>query len=348
MYHSIKHFLSPNANIIQLYAECVNLSGKNCVQLYFFTLTELKTIWYNKLCREGKMYSIGIDIGGTYVKCGIVKNGELVARDKIPTEKGNNEKKIILGIEGLIDSLLDTLKAGKEDIDNIGIGMAGSAKNGVCVFMPNASWRNVHLGKLLKAKYNCQTHVVNDLKAATLGELHFGIGKKCDDFVFVGLGTGLNCGVVKGGKYIIDGLEFGHTIVDMGGVPCGCGKNGCLETMVSTKSLLAYAKKYDINAPTTVKELFEKAKTDKNCDKAIKDYLHALNIGLVNICNSYRPKVIVLGGGIGEGLREKYIDLVNKNLKASGYGYPGSIETKVVCSKVGNNCGILGSSTLKD
>lgn len=292
------------------------------------------------------MYSIGIDIGGTYVKCGIINNGKIIARDKIPTQKQNDEKLIISEICNLVDKLIESSKLNNKEIENIGIGMAGSCKNGVCIFMPNTSWRNVRLAKLLRAKYHCPVTVVNDLKASTLGELYFGIGKKCDDFVFVGLGTGLNCGVIKKGEYIIDGLEFGHTIVDKGGFPCGCGSNGCLETLVSTKSLLAYAKKYDINSPNNVKDLFEKAKTCEYCNKAIIEYLDALNIGLINICNSYRPKVIVLGGGIGEGLRE-YIDIVNKNLKESNYGYKGAIETKVVCSKVGNNCGILGSSTLK-
>ncbi len=292
------------------------------------------------------MYNIGIDIGGTFVKCGIVKNGKIVARGKIPTQKENDEKIILKGMQELIDGLLESIGGDKTQVRNIGIGMAGSCDKGVCLFMANTSWRNIHFAKYFGKIYNCPVTVVNDLKAATLGELVYGVGKKCKDFVFVGLGTGLNCGIVKDGKYVIDGVEFGHIIVDREGLSCGCGQKGCLETLVSTKSLLAYAKKYDKNAPDNVKDLFEKAKTDKNADKAITEYLEALNIGLVNICNSYRPDIIVLGGGIGEGLREKYIPLVNKRLTESKFGYPKAKKTTVVVSKIGNNCGILGSSTL--
>jgi len=292
------------------------------------------------------MYSIGVDIGGTYIKCGIIKGGKIVARDKVPTPKENNEQLIIDTIAGLIDRLLDSLSACKSCVENIGIGMAGSSEKGVCLFMPNTEWRKVRLSKLLEKRYSCKVSVVNDLKGATLGEMHYGIGKKCKDFVFVGLGTGLNIGVVKNGEYIVEGVEFGHVIVDREGSSCGCGKKGCLESVVSTKALLGYADKYCKCGPQNVKELFDMAKQDKIVEKAIYDYIEALNVGLMNICNSYRPEVIVLGGGIGEGLLPYIVD-INKKLEQSKYGYPTAKKTKVVVSKVGNNCGILGVSTLK-
>jgi glucokinase len=291
------------------------------------------------------MYSIGVDIGGSFIKCGIVKDGKLLAKDKVPTIKENNESKIIESISTMIDNLLGLKKIDAANISHIGIGMAGSCDKGVCLFMANTEWRNVRLAKLLNKKYGCPVKVVNDLKSATLGELNFGIGKKCKDFVFVGLGTGVNCGIVKG-DYVIDGVEFGHIIIDRDGEPCGCGKNGCLESFVSAKRLLEYGKKASKEKIENIRELFEKAKTNTNIQKAINHYLNALNIGLINICNSYRPEVIVLGGGIGEGLKD-YIGNINKKLEDANYGYPTARKTKVVVSKVGNDCGVLGASTLK-
>lgn len=292
------------------------------------------------------MYSVGIDIGGTYIKCGLVKAGKLVIKDKVSTPKENNEKLIIDTISTLLDGLLEKINVTKEDIENIGIGMAGSCDKGVCLFMPNTAWRNIRLAKCLQKTYKVNVSVVNDLKGATLGELNFGIGKKCKDFVFVGLGTGLNIGVVKNGQYIVDGVEFGHIIVDRQGVDCGCGKKGCLESIVSTKAFLGYAYKYFKDAPQNIKQLFEMAKSYKSAEKAVYDYIEALNIGLMNICNCYRPEIIVLGGGIGEGLKD-YIDYINKKLEDSKYGYPTAKKTKVVISKVGNDCGVLGVSTLR-
>ena len=292
------------------------------------------------------MYSVCIDIGGTYIKCGIVSKGKIIVKDKVATPKENNEKLIISVISNLVDSLLNLAKITKEKIQNIGIGMAGSCDKGVCLFMANTEWRNVRLAKCLQKIYGVSVSVVNDLKGATLGELNYGVGKKCKDFVFVGLGTGINIGVVKNGQYIIDGVEFGHTTIDRDGISCGCGKKGCLESSVSTKAFLSYANKYCKKAPQSVKELFELAKVEDNAKKAVFEYIDALNVGLMNICNSYRPEIIVLGGGIGEGLAE-YIKVINKKLEDSKFGYPTAKKTKVVISKVGNNCGMLGVSTLK-
>ncbi len=288
------------------------------------------------------MYSVGIDIGGTYIKAGLVKDQKLVVKDKIKTIAENNEDKIIAELKSLVEGLL--AKAEADKIQNIGIGIAGSSKNGICLYMANTPWRNIDLNKLGKI-FACKVTVVNDLKGATLGELHFGVGKECKDFVFVGLGTGLNIGVVKG-EYIIDGVEFGHVTVDRGGETCGCGKRGCLESIVSTKSFLRYATKITGETSENIKEIFDKAKTDDRYKKVIDEYMTALNVGLMNICNSYRPKLIVLGGGIGEGLRE-YIDVVNQKLKDGDYGYPSADPTEVIVSNVGNDCGILGCSTLK-
>lgn len=292
------------------------------------------------------MYSIGIDIGGTFIKGGIVLKGKIIAKDKVSTPKENNEKLIIDTISNLIEGLLKSKNLSKDNIENIGIGVAGSCDKGICLFMANTDWRNLHLAKGLKKIYNVNVSVVNDLKGATLGELRYGVGKRCKDFVFVGLGTGLNVGVVKNGEYISDGVEFGHIIVDRQGLPCGCGKKGCLESIVSTKAFLSYADKYCKCGPQNIKELFEMAKCDKEIEKAVFEYIEALNIGLINICNSYRPDVIVLGGGIGEGLKD-YISVINKVLEDSEYGCPASKKVKVVISKVGNNCGILGVSALK-
>lgn len=290
------------------------------------------------------MYSIGVDIGGTFIKCGIVKDGKIVARDKVPTIKENNESKVLGAVKSLMDSLLSSLNAGYDKVDNIGIGVAGLCESGVVKAMANVAWTDMHFEKKLGKMCGVKVTIANDLKAATLGELNYGIGKKCKDFVFLALGTGLNCGVIKD-KFVIDGIEFGHTIIDREGGPCGCGMKGCLEAAVSSKSLLAYAKKHGVNS-SDIKEIFELSKVDKNCKDAILEYIDALGIGLVNICNSYRPKMIVLGGGIGEGLNN-YIDVVNGKLKQYNYGYKGAKEVKVVVSKIGNNCGILGASTLK-
>ncbi len=303
-------------------------------------------IHYKNMLSKEPAYLLQVNGHNTYIKISLEEALCKNQWDVITVQQASHYSPYYDTYQPYLDGLLEKASASKEDLENIGIGMAGSCDKGVCLFMPNTEWRNIHLAKCLQKIYKVNVTVVNDLKGATLGELNFGIGKKCKDFVFVGLGTGLNIGVVKNGQYIIDGVEYGHITVDRQGPDCGCGKKGCLESIVSTKALLSYAEKHCKKKPQNVKELFEMAKEDKAAQKAVYEYIEALNIGLMNICNSYRPEIIVLGGGIGEGLKD-YIDYVNKKLADSKYGYPTAKKTNVVVSKVGNDCGVLGVSTLR-
>ena len=96
------------------------------------------------------MYSIGVDIGGTFIKCALVKKGKIVAKDKVATPKVNDEKLIINTISCLIDKLLNEKRVVKSELQNIGIGVAGSCANGACLFMANAGWRNIRFSKHLQ------------------------------------------------------------------------------------------------------------------------------------------------------------------------------------------------------
>ncbi len=184
---------------------------------------------------------IGIDIGGTFTKFGLVNlDGEIQNEGSIPTDSHDE-----------IDSYLDDLKYAIEDtyskdeysIKGIGIGAPnGNYYNGTIEHAPNLKWKGVvKLSELFKSTFDLPVVVTNDANAAAMGEMLYGGAKGMKNFLMVTLGTGLGSGFVANGQMIYghDGFagELGHTIVNPNGRQCNCGRKGCLETYVSVTGI---------------------------------------------------------------------------------------------------------------
>jgi len=185
---------------------------------------------------------IGVDIGGTFTKYGIIdRNGNCLIESSIDTNSGN-------GVEAF---LKDATKAFKNDLakfsdvtlKGIGIGAPnGNYYNGTIEFAPNLKWKGiVHLVDLFKKNFNVPIFLTNDANAAAIGEMIYGNAKSLRDFIVITLGTGLGSGIVSNGELIYghDGFagEIGHTIVRHNGRQCGCGRKGCLETYASATGI---------------------------------------------------------------------------------------------------------------
>ena len=186
---------------------------------------------------------IGIDIGGTYTKFGIIdSNGKSYGDDRISTDKHEDIEKYLVDLyEGI-----EKLKSGiKEDIEIKGIGIGapnGNYYKGTIEQAPNLRWKGiVKLTDLIKKHYNLPAVLTNDANAAALGEMIFGGAKNMREFIVITLGTGLGSGIVVNGEVVYghDGFagELGHTIVKLQGRQCGCGRRGCLETYVSATGI---------------------------------------------------------------------------------------------------------------
>jgi glucokinase len=152
-------------------------------------------------------YAIGVDLGGTNIKIGIVsEKGKLVKNISIKTDANGGPKKVISNISKGIEEIL--IK-NKYKIQGIGIGCPGvvSIKKGIVEDPPNLpGWKKVKLGPIIKDKFKYPVHVENDANAAAIGELIFGAGKKIDSFVMVTLGTGVGGGIVINKKYSVESL----------------------------------------------------------------------------------------------------------------------------------------------
>ena len=188
---------------------------------------------------------VGIDIGGTFTKFGIIDRiGTVLMEGSVPTDQTDDVNVYLTGLSDAVDKAICQL-GDAVTIKGIGIGAPnGNYKSGSIEFAPNLKWANgkvVHLVELLQEHFKIPVAVTNDANAAAIGEMIYGGAKEVKDFILITLGTGLGSGVVVNGElvYGYDGFagEIGHVRVKDNGRLCGCGRRGCLETYVSAPGI---------------------------------------------------------------------------------------------------------------
>lgn len=190
-----------------------------------------------------KTVTIGIDIGGTSTKYGIVDlQGNSLAEGFVPTREHED---IHLFVAGLSDRIHQAIKAVPEPLDVKGIGVGapnGNYYNGTIEHAPNLRWQGiVPIAQIFRQYFDLPIALTNDANAAAIGEMIYGGARDMRDFIVITLGTGLGSGIVVNGELLYghDGFagEIGHTRVIKNGRVCGCGRNGCLETYVSATGI---------------------------------------------------------------------------------------------------------------
>ena len=270
-------------------------------------------------------HAIGIDLGGTKTLFALVdkKNGKVI---KTVKKKNNflldNDKICEILFNGL-DELFEKISVKKEEISLIGIGAAGQIdkQKGEVIFSPNLNCRNLNLKSILEKKYSIPVFVDNDVNVATLGEMKFGSAKDCDSCVCVFVGTGVGAALVINGK-IFDGIsgtagEIGHTVIEVNGRKCNCGKNGCLEAYASRTAIEKRIKEEIENGQSSVILQLLENKDDKIRSSVLKtaveleDKLTLAVLGegakylacaLSSVINFLNPEKIILGGGVIDGV----------------------------------------------
>lgn len=186
---------------------------------------------------------LGIDIGGTFTKIGLVDRcGTIYHEDEISTRGYENAESFIQALHEHVSRILKELD---EAYLMLGIGVGapnGNFYSGSIEHAPNLAWKGVvPFVELVEKQFHLPTVLTNDANAAALGEMLFGDARDMKNFVMITLGTGLGSGLVVNGDlvYGADGFagELGHVLVYDQGRLCGCGKRGCLETYVSATGI---------------------------------------------------------------------------------------------------------------
>ncbi|MFZ5939139.1 MAG: ROK family protein [Bacteroidota bacterium] len=186
---------------------------------------------------------VGIDIGGTFTKFGVVdRAGNMYIDDSVSTEAHDNAEDFIAS---LYDKIMKDIKATGISFNLRGVGIGapnGNYYNGKIEFAPNLKWKGVvELAAIVRKQFGIPAVLTNDANAAALGEMIYGGAKGMKNFVMITLGTGLGSGIVVNGDLVYghDGFagELGHVVVTVGGRQCACTKRGCLETYVSANGI---------------------------------------------------------------------------------------------------------------
>ncbi|HMX79427.1 MAG TPA: ROK family protein [Ferruginibacter sp.] len=268
---------------------------------------------------QKKRFAVGIDIGGTTTKFGIVNDkGEILMQDRIPS----NEHDIVEDfIEDLHRKLMPMIeKAGQvSDFSGIGIGAPnGNIYTGTIEYAPNLKWKgNIPLADLIEKKFALPTRLTNDANAAAMGEMMYGACKGMKHFITITLGTGVGSGIVIDGKIVVghDGFagELGHTIIRPGGrLHKSTGMRGSLESYASATGVRETAiemltkhpeeasllRNYSINDLTS-ETVYECAIQGDNIANNIFEFTgQILGESLANFIMFSSPEAIVLFGGL--------------------------------------------------
>lgn len=283
-------------------------------------------------------YALGIDVGGTSAKFGIVNHrGVISNRGDIVTNKHTD-------VEKFIDELYDKVRPAIEEIGGddlikgIGVGAPnGNYYNGTIEYAPNLLWKGIiPLAKLITKKFKKPCSLTNDANAAAVGEMMYGAARGMKDFIMITLGTGVGSGIVANGHLILghDGFagELGHTTIRPGGrLHWGTGMRGSVETYASATGISLTAKEMLnerlneesllrklVHKDITAKQIYDAALKGDNIAKEVFKFTgEILGEALANFVMFSSPEAIILFGGVikaGKLLMDPVKDSMEKNL----------------------------------
>ena len=307
---------------------------------------------------------IGIDVGGTNVKIALVDDkGSIIYSNSVPTRAELGYEYTVNNIKQAIRDLMSETKV--TSIEGIGFDFPGQIdyKNGIVRLAPNIpGWVNIPIAKIIEDEFKIPTRIDNDVHCAALGELNFGAGKGCENFICMTVGTGIGSGIVINGKLVRGASnaagELGHIKLQMHEGPlCGCGDHGCLEAFASGPSIVAMAEEYILGGKSTkFRELasggeitpFIVAEAAKQGDPVARRIFarigEYIGFGLSSVVNLLNPEKIIIGGGVADA-GDILLDPIKETIKKRAMVVAGSA-VEIVPAKLGNTAGVIGASLL--
>lgn len=308
--------------------------------------------------------TIGVDIGGTKVAAGVVDlSGAVLARARRDTPAEDPA--------ALLDTIVEVVRelAAAHRAEAVGIGAAGwiDATRSIMLFAPNIAWRDEPLREYVATAVGLPVVVENDANVAAWAEFRYGAARDADDsMAMFTIGTGVGGGIVLGGNLIrgAHGIaaELGHLSMVPGGLPCGCGRRGCLEQYASGNALVRYAQSGAKDEPHRAGGLIELAHGevsaitgpmvtvaaragDEIACEAFTTLGGWLGIGLADLVQILDPQVLVVGGGV--------VDAGDLLLTPTRAAYHEALAQRsrspvapVVPAELGNPAGMIGAADL--
>ena len=312
-------------------------------------------------------YYIGIDLGGTNIVAGVVnENYEIVATAKVKTNLPRPAEEICKDMAMVAEKAVSEAGLQMSDIESVGVGTPGIAnsESGVVEYSNNLGFENVPMAEMIGNILRKPVYIENDANAAAYGEFVAGAAKGARHAVAITLGTGVGGGIIIDGKifagFNFAGAEIGHTVIEVDGPQCTCGRKGCFEVFSSATGLIRMTK--EAMEENKSSKMWEMMKEDGNrvsgrlafnamragdeTAKAVVDkYIKYLAAGITNTINIFQPDVLCIGGGVcneGDPLLLPLKELVKKEV----YTRNSKNNTEIVIAKLGNDAGIIGAAFL--
>lgn len=313
------------------------------------------------------MYKLGIDLGGTNIVAGVVdENYKIVATAKIKTNTPRPAEEIIDDMAKAAKTAVSNAGLKMEDIEAMGVGSPGAIDpvNGVVCYSNNIGFYDVPMAQMLKERTGVDFYIENDANAAAYGEYITGAGRGTNNFIAITLGTGVGGGVIIDGKIYSGsncaGAELGHTVIQMDGEMCTCGRQGCWEAYASATALIRQTKQAMIKYPHSVmwelcgndinnvdgRTAFDAMRKGDTAGKTVVDkYVEYIAVGVSNCINIFQPDVLCIGGGISkEG--DNLILPIRAFLEGENYARNIEKKTDIKVAELGNDAGIIGAAYL--
>ncbi|MBQ4346089.1 MAG: ROK family glucokinase [Oscillospiraceae bacterium] len=311
-------------------------------------------------------YYVGIDLGGTNIVAGVVdENYNILNKASMKTNCPRPSEEIAADMAECALQAIQNAGLTPEQVEWIGIGTPGIANSatGIIEYSNNLGFVNVPMVKWISEKTGCPAFIENDANAAAYGEYVAGAAKGAVNAVCITLGTGVGGGIVVDGKIYAGsnfaGAEIGHTVLQMDGPPCTCGRKGCFEVYSSATGLVRMTKEAMAEHPesimhkmaeekgkVTARTAFDAMRAGDTAAKSVVDfYIKALAAGITNTINIFQPDVLCIGGGVcneGDALLLPVKELVAKEV----YTRNSEKNTEIVIAKLGNDAGIIGAAFL--
>lgn len=308
------------------------------------------------------MKYIGIDIGGTNLKAGLVDGeGRLLATRKMKVAGIADPAALAWTIHALVQDLCRDYGCDIGEIFSVGVGCPGAVeiRGGSILYTCNLPLRNVPLRRLFHQLSDLPLYIENDANCAALAEYYVGGGRSSKRFITVTLGTGVGGGIVVEGKLLHgahgSGAEIGHLVLNRDEtVPCNCGKRGCVEQYCSATGIVRLAKRHldSTDAPSslrtlknlTCKDIFDAGKAgDKEARIILDRYYAYMGEFLGDVCTTVDPEVVVIGGGVskaGQVLIDGILPYFHK------YVFHAASGARFTLASLGNDAGAYGAFKL--
>ena len=314
------------------------------------------------------MYYLGIDLGGTFIKAGVVdENGVIKHKDQLATEVSGGAEHICDRIAQISLKVIADAGLKVSDIEYAGVASPGTAdiEKGEMVYCSSFPFLHYPLGRKIAERTGIEkVYIENDANAAAKGEAAVGAARGYASSVMITLGTGIGGGIVLDGK-IYTGFNFaaaevGHMVIDPSGPECQCGRKGCWEKLASATAMIRMAREEMAAHPESLmwelcggdiekvdaKIPFDaKRAGDAPAARAVDKFIYYLACGLTNLIDLLQPEIITVGGGVcNQG--DYLLDPVRKIVESEQYSRHGERTTKIVRAALGNDAGMIGAAML--